>query len=176
MKNFIKTSIGIIAIVLFVWIIAVLMRTSNTPTESPAITDDVEIQEQTVQLYYYDSDLDMDENGNIMCSEKGLVAVDRQIPVTQTPIQDTINLLLEGNLTRQEIEGGITTEYPLGEFSLEGAALTNGVLNLAFDDPNNETVGGSCRTGILWAQINKTALQFDAVQEVRFEPEDLFQP
>jgi hypothetical protein len=50
------------------------------------------------------------------------------------------------------------------------------VLTLEFNDPENKTSGGSCRSGILWAQIKKTAEQFDDVEEVRFQPEELFQP
>jgi hypothetical protein len=133
-------------------------------------------EERSISLYYYDPSLDEDEDGNIICSEQGLVAVEREIPLTQTPIQDAISLLLEGNIAEEEKDQGITTEYPLEGFSLEGASLNNGVLTLEFNDPENKTSGGSCRSGILWAQIKKTAEQFDDVEEVRFQPEELFQP
>lgn len=133
-------------------------------------------QEKTVYLYYYNPDLDEDEEGNIRCSRAGLVQVSRQILVTITPIQDTIRLLISGNLTSEEKAQGITTEYPLEGLSLTGASLENGVLTLAFDDPYNRTSGGSCRVGILWFQIEATAKQFSGVQQVRFEPEYLFQP
>jgi len=36
--------------------------------------------------------------------------------------------------------------------------------------------GGACRTGILRAQIEATAEQFDGVNQVRFIDEELFQP
>ncbi len=67
-----------------------------------------------VKLYYYNSELDRDESGNAACSRNGLVAVEREIPITKTPIQDTINLLLSGELTEEERAQGIDTEYPLG--------------------------------------------------------------
>lgn len=133
-------------------------------------------ESRTIQLYYYNSDLDEDEDGNILCSRQGLVAVEREIPITQTPIQDTIRLLLKGELTSSEKAQGISSEYPLDGFELEGASVNNGVLTLAFDDPNSETTGGSCRTGILWFQIEQTALQFDGINEVKFQPDTLFQP
>lgn len=41
---------------------------------------------------------------------------------------------------------------------------------------NNKTNGGSCRAGILWFQIEATAKQFSEVKQVRFLPEELFQP
>ena len=132
--------------------------------------------EKTVKLYYYNGELDKDESGNIRCSRQGLVSVERKIPLTKTPIQDTIRLLLLGSLTEEEQARGINTEYPLEGFSLKGASLKDGILTLEFDDPKNKTVGGSCRVGILWFQIEVTAKQFPEVQEVRFLPEEIFQP
>lgn len=131
---------------------------------------------KTVQLYYYNPELDKDETGNTMCSRNGLVVVERLIPITKTPIQDTINLLLQGKLTREEKSQGINTEYPLEGLSLKGASLKDEVLTLEFDDSNNRTGGGSCRVGILWFQIETTAKQFPEVKSVRFLPEELFQP
>jgi len=136
----------------------------------------LEKNEKRIMLYYYSPELDRDENGNTMCSKKGLVAVERLIPVSQTPIQDTIKLLLRGELNKEERARGITTEYPLDGFSLKGANLKNGVLTLEFEDLYNKTVGGSCRVGILWFQIEATAKQFIEVKSVRFLPEELFQP
>ena len=131
---------------------------------------------KTVKLYYYNYELDKDESGNIACSRNGLVLVEREISITQTPIQDTIKLLLSGELTGEERAKGIDTEYPLEGLSLKGALLKDGVLTLEFDDFNNKTVGGSCRVGILWFQIEATAKQFPEVQQVRFLPEEIFQP
>ena len=131
---------------------------------------------RAVKLYYYNPQLDKDDSGDIACSRNGLIAVERRILTTKTPIQDTVNLLLSGKLTDKEQARGIGTEYPLEEFSLKGASLEEGVLTLEFDDPNNKTVGGSCRAGILWFQIEATAKQFPEVREVRFLPEYIFQP
>jgi len=136
-------------------------------------------QLQKVLLYYYNPEKDKDENGNIKCSEDGLVAIARDIPITKTPIQDTIKLLLQGkeNLTQDDIKNGITTEFPLEGFILKEASLNKeGTLTLKFSDPMNKTSGGSCRVKILWTQIEKTAKQFPAVKKVQFLPEELFQP
>ncbi|MDO8474536.1 MAG: tryptophan-rich sensory protein [bacterium] len=131
---------------------------------------------RAVNLYYYNSKLDKDESGNIACSRDGLAPVERKIPITKTPIQDTIKLLLLGELTDEEQVQGIGTEYHLEGFSLKGASLQDGVLTLEFNDSKNRTVGGACRVGILWFQIEATAKQFPEVQEVRFLPEEIFQP
>ena len=137
-----------------------------------------EVQRQKVSLYYYNSKKDVDESGNVKCSRDGLVAIKREIPISKTPIQDTINLLLKGkeNLIEDEKKASITTEFPLEGLKLTGANLKDGVLTLSFDDPFFKTSGGSCRVGILWFQIEATAKQFPEVKEVRFLPEELFQP
>ncbi|MFH1789929.1 MAG: Gmad2 immunoglobulin-like domain-containing protein [bacterium] len=126
-------------------------------------------------LYYYDPAADLDETENLKCSADGLVAVQREIPISKTPIQDTIKLLLLGKLTKQEQDQGITTEYPLEGVSLKQASLNNGILTLLFDDPMYKTTGGSCRVNVLWLQIEATAKQFTEVKEARFEPYDIFQ-
>lgn len=132
--------------------------------------------ERTVTLYYYDESEDLDASGNVQCSAEGLVGVERTVASTFTPIQDTIKLLMQGNLTSAERAQGITTEFPLQGVSLTGASLSSGTLTLGFSDPQNRTSGGSCRVGILWSQIEATAKQFDEVSRVEFEPEELFQP
>lgn len=131
---------------------------------------------RTVQLFYYDPVRDTDA-GIIRCSAQGLVAVTREILRTQTPIQDTVRLLLKGELTDAERAQGITTEFPLAGLSLTGASQdTAGVLTLTFRDDQYKTGGGSCRIAVLWAQIEATAGQFDGITAVRFLPEELFQP
>lgn len=131
---------------------------------------------RTVQLYYYNPNNDKDANGNVMCSSQGLVAVSRQIPVTTTPIQDTVRLLLRGELTTSERNQGITTEYPLSGVTLKGANLANGTLTIELNDLQNRTSGGSCRAAVLWHQIQATAKQFSGVTTVRYLPQTLFQP
>ncbi|MDD2696996.1 MAG: Gmad2 immunoglobulin-like domain-containing protein [Candidatus Pacebacteria bacterium] len=159
-----------------------LILEKDNPSGLPENSDELRIPvifqtaTRTVKLYYYNPELDKDETGNISCSRAGLVAVERTVSVTKTPIQDTIRLLLQGELTDKEKANGIATEYPLEGVSLKGASLNEGVLTLQFDDPNNKTGGGSCRVGILWFQIEATAKQFPEVQEVKFIPEELFQP
>lgn len=128
-----------------------------------------------IKLYFYNPDLDQGPGG-VQCSKDGLVAVDRAIPETMTPLTDAINLLLRGELSSEESATGITTEFPLDGTSLVSATIKDGVATLTLNDPQNKTIGGSCRTAILWAQIEATAQQFPTVTSVRFMPEELFQP
>lgn len=131
---------------------------------------------RTVELYYYDPSLDEDSEGNVKCSADGLIAVERNIPVTLSPAEDTIQLLLRGELTAAEKAEGITTEFPLPGFELDSTNLDNGELTLRFSDPQNQTSGGSCRSSILWTQIERTGQQFETINEMSFEPKTLFQP
>ncbi len=135
-----------------------------------------EIKTRKITLYYYNPQADKDESGNVLCTRAGLAPLAREIPLTKTPIQDAINLLLRGDLTASEKQAGITTEFPLPGLVLIGANLASGFLTLEFDDPQNKTSGGSCRAGVLWFQIEATAKAAAGVDRVRFVPETLFQP
>lgn len=143
-------------------------------TEAPA-DNDADNAEISVQLYYYDAALDQGPGG-AQCTREGLVAVERSIPQTTTPLRDTLELLLGGELTTQEEERGLTTEFPLTGVTFESVSIEDGVAILAFNDPQHATSGGACRSGILWGQIEETAKQFPSVRSARFMPEELFQP
>lgn len=135
----------------------------------------IDVATTNVNLYYYNPSLDV-VNGNVECSERGLVSVNRNIPKSNSVIKDTIELLIQGNLNDDEMSQGITTEFPLNGFILESTSLANEVLTLTFHDPNNQSSGGSCRTSILLAQVTATARQFEGVSEVKILPNEVFQP
>lgn len=128
-----------------------------------------------IKLFYYDPARDQGAGGP-QCSAAGLVAVDRVIPRTATPLKDAITLLLKGALSADEKASGITSEFPLTGVALASSTIQNGVVRLSFDDPQHTTSGGSCRVAILRAEIEATATQFPSVQSVQLLPEDLFQP
>jgi len=132
--------------------------------------------QRAVKFYYYDANRDKDAQGNISCSRNGLAAVNKQIPVSISPIKDTISLFLNSPLPQSAKDTGLTSEFPLPGVLLESVVLNSGVLTIRLSDPQNKTSGGSCRVAILWAQLEATALQFPEVKSVRFEPADLFQP
>lgn len=133
-------------------------------------------QFREIELYYYNQARDAELDPNIGCSRDAVLPVKRTVERTITPVQDAVKLLLEGKITEEEKGMGFSTEFPLEGFYLKGADLEGGVLTLEFGDDSNKSGGGSCRVGILWAQIEKTASQFDGVSSVRFEPDTLFQP
>lgn len=128
-----------------------------------------------IKLYFYNPALDQGPGG-VQCSERGLVAVERLIPRTNTPIQDVVKLQLRGEISAEEKAQGLVSEFPLPGLSLKEASLTSGNLTLTFEDLQNKTSGGSCRVNILWKQIEASVLQFKEIKSVRFMPEEIFQP
>lgn len=129
-----------------------------------------------VELYYYNLIKDEEIDPSLPCSADAVLPLKRVIPNTGTPIEDTIKLLIQGEISDEERKSGFTTEFPHPDFVFVGSNLKDGLLTLEFTNPTDFTTGGSCRTGLLRAQIEKTALQFEKVKEVKFKPEDLFQP
>jgi hypothetical protein len=111
------------------------------------------------------------------CLTRSMDFVERSLPITKTPIQDTIRLLIAGEITASEKSAGYQTEFTKNNFKLTAASLSNdGTLSLTFSDPDNFTSGGSCRVSVLKSQIELTALQFSDVKSVVFKPTELFQP
>lgn len=134
-----------------------------------------QVSDFNIKLYFYNPSLDQGVGG-AQCGKKGIVAVNRVIPKTNTPLQDSISLLLRGGLSDTEKTQGLTTEFPLAGVVLKSAVINDGVATLTFNDPQHKTSGGSCRAGVLQFQIEATAKQFSIVSVVKFMPEDLFQP
>ena len=125
----------------------------------------------STNLYYVHSD------SSEVCTSSAVAPVTREIERGTTPIQDTVKLLLQGDLKPSEIQQGFSTEFSEAKnFTLKGAGLKDGSLTLEFSDPDNFTSGGSCRVNLLKAQIKQTALQFFPVKEVELRPNTLFQP
>jgi hypothetical protein len=128
---------------------------------------------QKVELFYYNQLKDK----NSTCNGDYVLPIERQIPITKTPIKDTLNLLISGELTPMEKNQGFTTEFPNNNFKLLEANYDydSETLILKFTEVPGFTDGGSCRVGILANEIIKTAKQF-GIKNVIFSPETLFQP
>jgi len=165
-----------------------LVLEKDNPSGLPEKADEIRIpvyfsqgaqsdsETRSVKLYYYDPDKDTNDSGQILCSKQGLVPVEREIPITVSPMQDTLGLLLQGKLTDEERREGIATEFPLRGFILRGVVIDDGLLILMFADPENRTNGGACRVNVLKAQIEETAKQFFDAKEIKYKPDTLFQP
>lgn len=131
-------------------------------------------KETTIQLFYYKEDLDKDEAGNIMCNSDAVQPVTRTLSAYN--IEDHLQLLLQWPTDKEQAEW-FSSEFPLSGFVLENWDLNDdGLLSLWFDDPNLQTVWGSCRVGILASQLIKTIETITGVQDIEVFPEDLFQP
>jgi len=130
---------------------------------------------RVILLYYFNARMLLQEFP--FEPEKAVFPVYREIPKSATLIRDTIELLIEGELTKQEEELGFITEFPHPGFRLVGLDLKkDGTLVLEFTEIFGFTTGGSSRIMVMREQIEKTALQFAAVKRVEYFPESLFQP
>ncbi len=167
----------LLATVLMLGVIGVVVY-SNQP-EQAVIEQERDVpQTQTVKLYYYNepADRQLSENGEPQCNEDSVLPVTRVITASQNPIEDTINLLISGEIFESESNNGFSTEFPNPDFKLLKSELSNGILLLEFSTVPGFTSGGSCRVTLLASQITKTAEQFSDVTEVRLLPEEIFQP
>ena len=134
-------------------------------------------QMKSVDLYYYNKEKDTGAEGQLRCSPESVLPVERKIP-GKKPVRETLELLLKGELSAEERAAGFQTEFPHPDFRLKSVDFDkdSGRLSVYFTQVPGFTSGGSCRTGLLYAQIQKTAGQFAGVSRVLIRPETLFQP
>lgn len=131
---------------------------------------------QTIRLFLYDPLRDTDASGNVLCSEKGLVAVERTVPGSAEPLRAALELLLTGDLLGEEHARGITTQFPLEGVALVRATVEGGIATIELADPNSRTSGGACHASVTRAQVERTAQLIPGVTRVEFVPDTLFQP
>lgn len=148
-----------------------MIGASRVGTSSPTPEDRL-----LVLIYVHHPLVDKALHGHVACSPEAVFPLPRWIPFTDTPIHDTLRLLLRGSLTDHEFAAGFSTGFPLPDLGIASLMLVDGTLTVTFSDPQYSTTGGACRVTLLWAQIEKTALQFPEVDHVLHDPPDLFQP
>jgi hypothetical protein len=134
------------------------------------------VREGRVRVLHYLPNKIMAEKVNNEVDPRALLPVEREIPFSDNLIFDTINSLIQHEVSEKETKAGFWTGFPGDSFRLLSANLQENTLTLHFDDPKYFTSGGSNRVGYLWLQIKMTALQFPEVKQVRYQPQTLFQP
>jgi len=141
----------------------------------PIVGKDENKDSKTVSLYFYKLEDDLNDEGNVLCSAEAVVPTERTIE--NYSIKKHLETLLQGP-TAEEKSKGFSSEFPLEGVTIEDATLSDpdGTLTITLNDPNNKTVGGSCRITIIVNQVIKTALSIPGVKTVEILPEDLFQP
>ena len=134
---------------------------------------------QEVAIYAYDPAQDLDDQGNILCSAAGLVALPRTVEAGLTGelrLRAVVEMQLSGGLTEEELGRGLTTEFPLEGVELVDASLEGGRATITLLDPQFRTSGGACGVGILRGQVEAAVGQLPGVSQVHLVPETLFQP
>ncbi|GAB4305494.1 MAG: hypothetical protein Kow0097_03930 [Candidatus Bipolaricaulota bacterium] len=129
-----------------------------------------------VNVFAYHAGVDSLLHGHTACSPEAVLPLARRVPLTAWPLEAALRLLAAGGLAPWEVAAGYSSEFPLPGVSLEAVYVEDGVVTVVLADPEHRTSGGACRTGILRAQIEKTALQFPEVEEVRILPPEALQP
>lgn len=125
-----------------------------------------------VRLYFYN--YRKAEELNSSCDSKAVIPIEKFIPYTSNFIENTIKLRLYYILSPSEIERGFEGEFPFS-FQVLNMSLSDSIFTLEIVDPEYFSSGGSCRSGILQYQLEKTILQFPKIKHVRFLG-DVFQP
>lgn len=132
---------------------------------------------QNIKLYYFNQVEDSKLPVNQQLNSSSVLPVDRVIPRSNNLIQDTINMLIEWNLSQEEVSKWFTTEFPNNAFRLIDTNLNSDwTLELTFSEVPGFTSWWSARVFILRVSIEKTAKQFPNVKIVKILPETLFQP
>lgn len=168
----------ILAIVIWLAIIRFTWSLSQNPPKDETVlttwTTAPSESTHTIQLFYYQEDLDRDDTGNILCNADAVQAVSREIE--NYSIEQHLKLLLAWP-TQAEQEQWFSSEFPLTGLTLEDIDLSDDwLLSLRFDDPDHQTSWWACRVGLLSAQLIKTLETNPDIQEIHIEPVDLFQP
>jgi hypothetical protein len=81
--------------------------------------------------------------------------------LSKTPIKDTLSLLAK-------------SMHP--DFYIKSLNLKNGLLTIEFPNVPGFTTGGSCAQNVNRLKVEKTALQFPEVKEIKIIPDSIFQP
>ncbi len=139
-------------------------------------TGEVPDEMWVVNVFAYHAGVDLLLHGHLACSPDAVLPLARWVPFDAPPLEASVRLLLNHPLAPWETEVGYSSEFPLPGVSLDAVYVEDGVLTVVLADPGHRTSGGACRTGILRAQIEKTALQFPEVTEVRILPPEALQP
>jgi hypothetical protein len=128
---------------------------------------------ENVTLYFYRESADRGPDGNILYSPDAVLPVRRTL--SDVSDEGILRALLQGTTESEEKEG-YSSEFPLPGVQLVSAVRDGSVLTVTLLDPHLKTSGGSCRAGILRAQVEKTAFSILGVESVVIKPEELFQP
>lgn len=131
---------------------------------------------KTYQLFFYNESVDKNLNGgSIACDDNAVVPVLRKTRRTISIEKILKSLIEEGPLPDEQVEG-FASEFPHQGFAVQKIEINNGILNITLNEIPGFTSGGACRVGLLRSQIEKTALQFKEIKEVKILPEEILQP
>lgn len=133
-------------------------------------------RQQSYQLFFYNESVDKGLNGGaITCDSNAVVPVVRKTKDILS-VEQILKFLIEnGPLPAEQVQG-FTSEFPHQGLVVQKVEIDNEILSITLSEVPGFTSGGACRVGLLRAQIEKTALQFPEIKEVKILPEEILQP
>lgn len=160
----------VIIIAIICWIVIGLQYLEvrkETDRNSPTVKD------IPVLLYYYNQD-EAQKIGD-HCNEGAVTSINKEVPVTNRIIEDTISSLIEGVLTNKEQGQGFLVMFSNTNLEFKKFLLKDGVLTIELNENPEFKDDISCSADMFKIQIEKTAKQFPVVKEVIIEPQHFFQ-
>jgi len=146
----------------------------STPASTTSFVTTTSTQ---VALYYFNQKEDSKLPPAQQINVDSLQPVYRTLAASDDILRDTLNTLIQWNLTANEKSAGYITDFPNKDFHFISSTLQpDGTLVLSFSEVPGFTNGGSARMLIMANSIIKTAMQFSGVKKVEFSPSTLFQP
>ncbi|MFW6104425.1 MAG: GerMN domain-containing protein [Candidatus Bipolaricaulota bacterium] len=142
-----------------------------SPSPEPNIGDF-----RAVKICVHNWKKDKEENDHVTGYREYMAPVKREVRFGNDPMRLSIEILLEGRLTAEERNRGLSTEFPVKGFEIADLERNGEKVTIRFRDPLFRSSGGAMRAGILRGQIQKTLLQFEGVEEVEILPKTILQP
>lgn len=131
--------------------------------------------ENTIAVNMFFSNNIMDPQ--ISCNK--VFPIERIIPKTNTPAQKALELLLEGNISRDELEKGYRTNINYG-VKINKLTIENNTAKADFSEQLEFETAGSCQTEAIRSQIAETLMQFPSVKDaaisINGNTEEILQP
>lgn len=129
--------------------------------ESAAEEEPAQATVDQVDLYFVAIG-DNGASGDVIGCEDSIVAVEQQIEPTTAPLEAAIQALLDaGEFVG---ESGLYNALDQSDLTIDGIQIENGKAFIALS--GNLRIGGTCDVPRVQQQIERTALQFDTVDEV----------
>jgi hypothetical protein len=123
---------------------------------------------RVVEMYYYNVTEDVDEE-EILCSTDAVLPITRYVITIDDDVstaelaKQTLNELFAGELSSDEKSAGYVEPFFDQQFFVSNVSIEGNVANIAVE---GNLPDGECKFDLAAAQIKKTAMQFEGIDDV----------